>query len=233
VDADSTTSNCDSLALYLQYPPPAGGQAIAVLLIAAMALLKAIPGILALPFLGESEATNWFYMAQNMLGSILEKMGASGPSAMIIEGFLNQNKVITNPLDLLKAGESAASVLQPALTNIENQNTLSSLKALYAQNKCIPANCFQSYASIMAKDGTPFQICSDATGGTDTGDRQGDLSGGGSGGGVGQAGSTALIPMSSLAIPNLMPFGNSSSFSLNPFPNPSLTTTSSLPSRKS
>ncbi len=198
-----------------------------------MGLLEAIPGILALPWFGEAEATNLFFMAQNMLGSILEKLGASGPSAMIIEDFLNQHKIVTNPVDLLNAGQSAASTLQPALTSIENQNTLSSLKALAAHNGCLPASCFTNYASIMAMDGTPFNICSDGAGGTDTGDRQGDLVGGGPGGGVGQTSSSTLIPVSSLAIPNLMPFGNSNSFSLNPFPNTSSTNALGLTPRKS
>jgi hypothetical protein len=218
INVDSDSFSCDSSALFLQYPPPPAGATAAALLIAAMALLEAIPGILALQWFGEAEATNLFFQAQNMLGLILQKLGASDASAMIIEAYLNtHHRVVTNPVDLLNAGQQAASLLQPALTKIENQNTLFSLKALYAKNQCIPASCFANYATILAMDGAPFNICYDGAGGTDTGDHQADVGGGGPGGGLGQTSST-LIPVSSLAIPNLMPFGNISNFSLSPFP---------------
>ena len=190
-----------------------------------MVILGMIPDLLLIPMEGESLVLKAIGEIDSLLETILETIGLSSPFATTIKNILSSFNIKTSPLDFLNLQEKTESTLQPLLTKIHNNNVMFSINKLVDHFKCLPPSCYNKFRDIIAADETIFEICYDGDLGSDDGDHRVHPMPI-----IGNIGMVAmkkdpskLVPVSSLAIPSMIPFNNNSSFTLNPFANlPSL-----------
>lgn len=149
-------SGCDDLSM-LQFIPATGIAAISGMEI-ARALIAASIGIAGLPFGGATEAEALVLEAIDVLGTLLEKAGLPEPLRTIVETALNAVGVPSGPLDILGFADRAASVLDPAIAKILQQNGMDAFNALIKKlGGCICPECLNNYRKYFPN--TPVKTC--------------------------------------------------------------------------
>jgi hypothetical protein len=216
-DTDSAGCSSATLALHMPATYVVDALAIAEAIVSVGAILS-IPTIFVF-FMGRIA----LYEAISGAIASLEALTVSGKTAEIINAAIQTLKKIDDngPLNIIQnAILGTISNLWSAWNNLNDQATMAALNKFASLNPggCIPANCANQWSDLIAKDGSTFPICQDGFG-ADTGDNQNP-------GGkhrvrvetiASGAPSGNFVPATSLLIPNLTPFSNNGSFSLNPF----------------